>query len=198
MKMRAVLVSVLLGLVALVACSEGGNGSTFPAEVTADAASDGPQGRECCDALCLSSFETSFAVDAEDTRLRGSKLSLCRNGACIETDLADVVPDAGSTAGSKVFPGGNSWAPGTGTLTVLRDEPRRIRVGLVVGNDYEDGDRYEVKLTDADGSELYRRESAVSYVVRSFCCQICGNATFDEPDGGADGGDAGDAGDGGR
>lgn len=58
-------------------------------------------------------------------------------------------------------------------------------------SDYRDGDVYAVRLTDADGGVLHHRESAVTYEVVNFCCQLCAHATFDEPDGGADAGDAG-------
>lgn len=109
MKLRALLLTTLFGLAAVVACSESENTSTFPKELAADASDRGsPPGKECCAALCSSDFRQSFAVDVDDARLRASTIAICRNGNCFEASLGEAVPDSGPTVGSISMPDGGS------------------------------------------------------------------------------------------
>lgn len=193
MKMRALFLTALLGFAAVVACSESENGSTFPNELEVDASDRTPPGKECCTGLCFSDFRQSFAVDVDDARLRASKLAICRNGNCFETSLGEAVPDSGPTLGYVSMPDGGSYDQERADVLITKDDRTELTVSYTLArtSDYRDGDVYAVTLTDADGTVLHHRESAVTYDVMNYCCQLCAHATFDEPDGGGDVEDAG-------
>lgn len=203
MNMRAWLPSLLLGLVALVACSETDSSSMFSAQAVADGgeARPGPEGSMCCTMACGPVFDTSFRISVDDATLQASTISVCRNGTCFETSFSDVtLPTGVSTGQAKRFVSDldreTSKAPLIEAI-VSGGTPRSISVHYTpwAGNDWSDGDRYEVVLKDARGTVLHRAEGALTYTRRAGCCgATCGNATFDEPDGGADAGDAGDGG----
>ena len=151
---------------------------------------------------CGSGFETTFTTTADDATLQTSTISVCRNDQCFETSFANMkLPtDGPGTGRSKPFldpvERDRQKAPLV-EVTVWDETPWRlaVRYSPWASTDWNDGDRYAVLFKDARGTELHRAEAAVSYVRSAGCCQeICGHATFDEPDGGADAGDAGDGG----
>ena len=194
MKLRALLLSTVLGLAAIVACSESDSSSTFPKELETDASDrSSPPGKECCTALCFSDFEQSFAVDVDDARLRASTMAVCRNGNCFEMSLGEAVPDSGTAFGGVALSDGGSSDRERASVMVVKEDRTKLTVSYTLArtSDYRDGDVYEVTLTDAKGTVLHHRESAVTYDVASYCCQLCAHATFDEPDGGGDAGDGG-------
>lgn len=118
-------------------------------------------GAQCHDG-CSNAVTVSAALSLSASSLVGATVTLCKNSSCTQGAFPTSSNQSALSGGFAAECSAEAGSAGT-----------VVSVQITGGNDYVDGDQYELKITGSAGTSLFDESAPATYITKDVCETDC-------------------------